>query len=40
MLEMRLDRRRFFPRKLGAKNAVMQLFNEIQQFRTGAGTDK
>jgi hypothetical protein len=35
-----LDRWSLFHRELGAKNAVMQLFNEIQQFRTGAGADK
>jgi hypothetical protein len=38
--KMGLERWRFFPAQLGTKNAVMQLFNEIQQFRTGAGADK
>jgi hypothetical protein len=37
---MRLERWRWLPRELGAKNAVMQLFNEIQQFRMGAGANK
>ena len=29
-----------FYRELRSKDTVMQLFNEIQQFRTGAGADK
>jgi hypothetical protein len=37
---MGLERCRFFPGQLGTKNAIMQLFYQIQQFRACAGADK